>query len=185
MNLNPSISFLDGQTLSAYNSTALNKNKSFYANFLEPGSTIGEIEILYQLKFDSDIIALKDCHLVVIPAGEYRRICENYEVKRVFNYIQYFFKVPFLCNWQLDQIMLLRSKLYTVRYRSMETVFREGDAINFVYFIKDGKFVVSHRALLPPQKHLAHHTNYGEGRGGFLVELSHRQQLAHAPPSEC
>lgn len=122
----------------------------FNANYYEEGSSFGEIENLYKLQMDADVVALKDCHLAAIPTIEYKRVCENSEVKRILSIMKFYFTIPYLSSWQHESLLLLHSKSYLKKFRGNEVVFKDGDAVNFVYLVKEGKFVVPILTLACP-----------------------------------
>lgn len=108
-------------------------------NVLKSGFSFGEYALLYNQNRLATIQCLKNTHLAVLSKESYVKILGKIENKRIDESVKLLRSFQIFRNWSKNPIIKI-NYFFTERVMSRKTVlFREGNEINEVFFIKQGE----------------------------------------------
>ena len=106
---------------------------------LGQGSSFGEYALLYNQPRIASILCTMDTHLAVLSKKSYLQILGTIENKRIEEIILFLKNFPVFKNWSKSALARISYFFSEIQLSRKTTVFREGEKIKKVYFLKEGE----------------------------------------------
>jgi CRP-like cAMP-binding protein len=106
---------------------------------LGQGSSFGEYALLYNHPRIASILCTLDTHLAVLSKQSFLQILGSIENKRIEEIIFFLKNFPVFKNWSKSALVKISYFFTELQLSRKTTVFREGEIIQKVYFVKAGE----------------------------------------------
>jgi cAMP-dependent protein kinase regulator len=109
----------------------------------DPGSTFGELAILYNSPRAATCRARTDCTLWTLDRYSFKVLALAACIQRRELYMQFLAGVPVLTSLSTMELMALSDAMREIEYPENEVVCTEGERGDFFYIIKEGEAIVT------------------------------------------
>jgi len=110
---------------------------------LGEGGSFGEFALLNEKPRAATIKAKENCFFAVLCKSDFKRILGNISQKRLRDKIEFFYSLPFFGGWTRIALTKLSYYFKSKIVKKNQVLYREGDPVEYVYFVKEGEFRVS------------------------------------------
>ncbi|CAG9320385.1 unnamed protein product [Blepharisma stoltei] len=106
---------------------------------LHEGASFGELSLISERPRAASIQALEKSYLAVLNKGDFKKILGVVTERRMNQKIKFFQSIPMFSTW--TKIALIKFSYYFEFQvvKNKQYLYKEGDPVNFVYFIKSGE----------------------------------------------
>ena len=137
---------------------------------LNAGSSFGELALISERPRSATIQAREKCSFLVLNKSSFTNILGGIAEKRLSGLVKFLQKLNFFSSRSKSYLIKLAYFFEVKRFRKGQFVYREGEAVDGVYFIKDGEVTVEKRKILAAKEKPV----FGSAPHGFLVSVPRR-----------
>jgi len=110
---------------------------------LKAGAHFGEFALLSDKPRAATIRAKENCLLAVLKKSDFRRILGSISEKKVNEKIEFLYSLSYFKNWTRIAVHKLSYNFKSLVLSKNQCLYKEGDKVKNVYFVKNGEFKIS------------------------------------------
>jgi CRP-like cAMP-binding protein len=110
---------------------------------LEQGQSFGELALAKQQTRAARIICREECHFATLDMLDFKAILGQLTEQTLSSRVAFLQKLPVFSFWTKKSLEKLSYFFKELKFTRRQTVFRQGDQGNDLYFIKEGEFQLS------------------------------------------
>lgn len=129
-------------TLSCTKIFAGNTDPTFLKSYT-PGEAFGELALLYNAPRAATITAIEACTLYKLDRDTFNHIVKDSAQRKRDKYEEFLGKVPILSSMEPYERTKLADAFTEHHFKAGETIIKEGDPGNELYFVQEGKCIAT------------------------------------------
>jgi CRP-like cAMP-binding protein len=110
---------------------------------LGEGSSFGEYALLYNQPRMASVLCISETELAVLSKQSYLQILGKIDNKRIEEIVSFLKNFPIFKNWGKNSLVRVSYHFNEISFNRKALIFKEGDAIEKVFFIKEGEFLLT------------------------------------------
>lgn len=137
---------------------------------LNAGSSFGELALISERPRSATIQAREKCSFLVLNKSSFTKILGGIAEKRLSGLVKFLQKLNFFSSRSKSYLIKLAYFFQVKRFKKGHIVYREGESVDGVYFIKDGEVTIEKRKMVTNKEKPV----FGSAPHGFLVSVPKR-----------
>ena len=112
-----------------------------------PGDCFGELALFRNSHRTAGVLCRTDAHFAVLEQDDFSRIIGKVKESILEEKVGFLAQFPFFATWPRGEMQRISYYFKEQTFRRKQTVFRFGDDVTHIYFIKEGEFQILENIL--------------------------------------